>query len=319
MILLTGGTGFVGRHLIQQFTLDSRPVRVLSRGPRPATMPDSVAWATGDLRQPDSLHAALRGVDTVVHAAAVLPGGAVTEHDLDSANADGTGAIARAAQAAGVLRFVHISSAGVYGDGLTAAPHRESDLPSPGNAYERSKLAAERSLVAALDRSDIAWTILRPQGLYAADRPATAQQFHEIATRRLWIHGAARVVVHPTHITDLASVVALVIDRPDLHGEVINVGGSRALELRGLIDLIGARVGHTPLQVALPRAAGRLAALIARGWSTFGIPPAALMRQSREWINRAVSIEKAQRLLDFRPLALELGLDQTAAQLARVA
>jgi nucleoside-diphosphate-sugar epimerase len=315
VILLTGGTGFVGRHLVQQLMLGSRPVRVLSRTPRRVSLPEGVSWAAGDLGDERSLRAALRGIDTVVHAAAVLPGSAITDQALESVNAAGTGAIARAACEAGVMRFVHVSSAGVYGDGITAAPHRETDPPSPGNAYERSKLAAERELVAALDRSDIAWTILRPQGLYGADRPATAAQFREVATRRVWIHGAARVVVHPTHITDLATALALVIDRPELHAEVINIGGSRSLDLRELIALIGARVGHTPVQLSLPRVAGRFAALVGRVWSAFGTPPAMLMRQGRGLVNRAVSTEKAHRLLDFVPLPLESGLDQTAAQL----
>jgi nucleoside-diphosphate-sugar epimerase len=319
VILLTGGTGFVGRHLLQQLMIDSRPVRVLSRTPGRVTLPDTISWVAGDLRDTASLQAALRGIDTVVHAAAMLPGGALADRDLESANAGGTDAIARAAREAGVARFVHISSAGVYGDGKTAAPHRESDAPSPGNAYERSKLAAERALAVALAGSGVSWTILRPQGLYGADRPATAALFREVATRRVWVHGSARVIVHPTYIADLVTAVALVIDRADLHGEVINVGGSRSLELRALIALIGARMDHTPYQVVLPHAAGRVAALLARGWTTFGTPPAVLTRQAREWINRAVSIEKARRLLDFEPLALESGLDQTVAQLRQAA
>jgi nucleoside-diphosphate-sugar epimerase len=319
MILLTGGTGFVGRHLVQQLLLGFRPVRILSRTPGRVTLPDGVMWAAGDLADTESLHAALRGIDTVIHAAAVVPGGTVTERDLDFVNVNGTDAITRAARTAGVRRFIHVSSGGVYGDGFTPEPHRESDPPAPGNAYERSKLAAERALLAVLDGSNVAWTILRPQGLYAADRPATARQFREIATRRVWIHGAARVVVHPTHVTDLATVVGLVLERPDLRGEVINIGGSRALELRELIAMIGQRMHHTPHQVALPRMAGRFAGWLARGWSTFGTPPPALIRQSREWVNRAVSIDKARRLLDFTPVPLESGLDETAAQLRKAA
>ena len=315
MILLTGGTGFVGRHLVQQFTIDARPLRVLSRTPGRITLPGTISWAAGDLRDAPSLHAALRGVDTVVHAAAVLPGSARTDSDLDAVNAAGTAAIARAAREMGVARFVQISSAGVYGDGGTAAPHRESDAPSPGNAYERSKLAAERALAASLADSRVSWTILRPQGLYAGDRPATAALFRKVATQRVWVHGSARVMVHPTYIADLVAAVALVIDRADLHSEVINIGGSRALELRDLIAMIGTQMEHTPRQVVLPRAAGRLAALLVRGWTAFGTPPAPLARQAREWINRAVNIDKARQLLGFTPVALEWGLDQTAAQL----
>ncbi|MGH7593513.1 MAG: NAD-dependent epimerase/dehydratase family protein, partial [Gemmatimonadales bacterium] len=195
------------------------------------------------------------------------------------------------------------------------APHREADTPRPGNAYERSKLAAEHVLAAALAGSPVSWTILRPQGLYGADRPATATQFREIAHRRLWVHGPARVAVHPTHVADLVAVVARVLGREDLDGEVINVGGERSLEFSDLIALIGRCIGHAPLQFRAPRWTGHAARIAAHGWSAVGTPPNALTRQARSWINRAVDIDKARRLLGFQPVPLEWGIDQTARAL----
>lgn len=318
MILLTGGTGFVGRHLAQQFVIDGRSVRVLSRRPGLIALP-GVSWAAGDLNDPSSLAAALEGIHTVVHAAAKLAVRDRGAPELESINADGTAAIARAARAAGVRRFCQISSGGVYGDGATAVPHVESDEPRPGNAYERSKLAAERALISALAGSDVTWIVLRPQGLYAADRPATAAMFREVAARRVWIHGAPRVVVHPTYIDDLVSAVRLAIDCDTVERDVFNIGGSRALDLTELIALIGARMAHTPHQWRVPRFAGRSAAAIGRAWAALGTPPAALLRQGRAWINRAVSIDKARRVLGFEPVPLELGLDATAAQLRQAA
>lgn len=317
MILLTGGTGFVGRHLARQFSSDRSAVRVLSRQPGRVPLPEGISWVQGDLGDASSLHSALRGVETVVHAAAVVPGGATPDEALERVNADGTRALADAARAEGVRRFVHISSAGVYGDGRAAVPHRESDPTSPGTAYERSKLAGERTLANALDGAEVSWTILRPQGLYGSDRPATTAFFREVGRRRFWLHGPARVLVHPTHVQDLASAVRLVINREDLSHEVINIGGDRAVEFRELIALIGARVGHVPAQYTAPRWTGEVAARIARLWSTAGQPPASLARMARGWVNRAVSIDKARRLLGFEPSTLEHGLEQTVQELLR--
>jgi NADH dehydrogenase len=315
VIVLTGGTGFVGQRLARQLTAQGRAVRVLSRNPHRVALPGTVEWAAGDLTDPSSLSAALKGAETVIHLAAALPGGRVPTAGLESANVGGTAALASAARAAGVRRFIHVSSAGVYGDGLEEAPHREADPLSPATPYERSKLEAERALKAALEGSSVSWTILRPPGLYAADRPATAAFFREVARRRLWLHGPARVWVHPTHVLDLVDAIVRTLDHRDLHREVLNVGGGRPVEFRELIGLVGARLGHTPQQVSMPRWSGYMAAGVAGAWRLAGAPPAMLQRLARRRVNRTVDIEKARRLLGFEPVALEWGLDQTATEL----
>jgi nucleoside-diphosphate-sugar epimerase len=317
VILLTGGTGFAGRHLALEFVAAGRQVRVLSRTPGRVILPDAVSWAQGDLTDPDSLREALCDVDTVVHAGAVLRDGLTPDIALERVNTGGTEALARVARDMGVRRFVHISSAGVYGDGRTASPHRESDTPVPGTPYERSKLSAEQALIATLEGSKVHWTILRPQGLYGPDRPATAAFFRMVAQKRFWLHGPAHVIVHPTHIADLTVAVRLVLDRNDLHHEVINIGGARSLEFQELISLIGVCVGRVPFQLSIPRWTRPLAALASQAWAAAGKPPALFARFSRAWVNRAVSIENARRLLGFAPVALEWGLDRTAAELRR--
>lgn len=306
MILLTGGTGFLGRHLLPRLAAEGRRVRALSRARREG---GGVEWVQGDLTDPASLPAAVEGVDTVVHAGAVLRAGA----SLESVNAGGTRALAEAARRAGVRRFVHVSSAGVYGDGAGPRPHLETEPTAALTPYERSKLAAERALVEALEGSAVQWTILRPQGLYGADRPATAELFREIARRRLWLHGPARVVVHPTHVLDLVAAIMAVVSRGGLHGEVINVGGERALEYPELIALIGARVGRAPLQLRAPGWLAPMARAAARALGS--ARPAVLDRLGREWINRSVDIGKARRELGFEPVPLEQELDRIAAQL----
>lgn len=286
MILLTGGTGFAGRHLALQLAAAGRPVRILSRAPDAARLPPHVAFAKGDLGDPASLRSALEGVDTVVHAAAAV--GDAPAADLQRLNVDGTAALARAARAGGVRRFVHLSSAGVYGDGPGSAPHREGGPTRAATPYERSKLAAEGALLEALGDSPVAWTILRPTGLYGPDRPATAAQFRDIARRRLWLHGTRRVVLHPTHVSDLVCVVARLLEGTAAHGEILNVGGERALEYQELIDLVAARLGRMLLQLSAP----------------------ALSR-----VSRAVDTSRVRALLGCPTKPLVAGVDETLAAL----
>lgn len=314
MILVSGGTGFVGRHLVRQLVADGHAVRVLSRTPDERLFGGSVEWARGDLLAADTLGPALAGISAVVHAAAVLPAPAQGV-DAMSVNVSGTAAIAEAARAGGVRRFIHISSAGVYGNGSGPSPHRESDTLEPQTAYERSKLESESAVRDMLAATSVAWTILRPQGLFGAERSETAELFRSVATKRVWLHGPSRVLIHPTDVRDLIAAITLLLARDDMSGEVINVGGSRALEFRELIALIGARVGHTPLQLSAPSWLSMVAAAGTRAAGTVGIRAHRLERMSMPLINRAVSIEKARRLLGFIPTPLEHSLDDAAAAL----
>ncbi|MGH7593482.1 MAG: NAD-dependent epimerase/dehydratase family protein, partial [Gemmatimonadales bacterium] len=94
MILLTGGTGFVGRHLLQQFVTDGHPVRVLSRAPSPVVRNPVVFWIEGDLEHPASLRTAVQGIDVVLHAAAVLPGPRTQDGAIERINVGGTESLA---------------------------------------------------------------------------------------------------------------------------------------------------------------------------------------------------------------------------------
>lgn len=292
MILVTGGTGFIGRHLVNQLLAEGRPVRVLSRTPERHRFPPPVELVAGDLTDPASLAAALREVETIVHLAGVISPDRSEAHELARVNVDGTELLAGAARAQGIRRFVHISSAGVYGDGNDPKPFLETDPPNPATPYEKSKLSGEQRLVDSLATSEVQWTILRPTGVYGAARPATGRLFRTIAQRRWWLHGLGRAVVHPTYVSDLCGAIGQVIRHPGLHRMVINIGGARSLEFPELIRLIGKRVGHTPRQISVPK------------WI-----------RGRSWINRSVNIEKARRQLGFEPVPLEWGLDETVSEL----
>ena len=316
MILLTGGTGFAGRDIASRLVAGGREVRVLSRKGARTSQSGALSWAQGDLADRESLRVALRDVRTVIHAAARVPGKETDVASLEGVNVAGTESLALTVRESSVRQFVHISSAGVYGESDQIEPHVEEEDPKPGTSYERSKPPAEHALKRALDGSTVGWTILRPQGLFGPDRPATAHLFREVGRRSVWLHGPSRVIVHPTHITDLTMVVGRHVDRDDLHEQVVNVGGERPLEFPDLVALIGAIVGHTPWLVTTPRWIGGLAALAFRLCASVTPLPAILARMASRVINRSVNTEKARRLLGFQPMPLAHGLESRARDAA---
>ncbi len=161
-VLLTGASGFVGRHLLQD--LLARGYRVRTAGRDMASILPGVEHVTiGDLGAPIDWRPLLDGIDHVVHSAGLAHAdGDIPEERYQAVNAEATLALARAAQAAGVLRFVFLSSIRAQCGPVSDRPLRESDTPAPTDAYGRSKLAAEQGLA----ELDLDWVALRPVLVY---------------------------------------------------------------------------------------------------------------------------------------------------------
>ncbi|UVF19687.1 NAD-dependent epimerase/dehydratase family protein [Microvirga terrae] len=162
LIALTGATGFIGRHLLNELPRRGYRVRVLLR--RPSEVPAGASSAViGDIASPHNMAAALRDVDIVIHSAGLAHAmSGRPEDDYRTINTDATVRLAQAAERAGVKRFVFLSSiraqTGPVADGVVT----EDREPQPTDPYGRSKLEAERGLGAlGLD-----WTALRPVLVY---------------------------------------------------------------------------------------------------------------------------------------------------------
>lgn len=165
LIALTGATGFIGRHLLAALPAHGFRVRALLR--RPAELPASATGAViGDIARPQNMAAALADVDAVVHSAALTPGvpglTGTPADDYRTMNTEATIALARAAQRAGVKRFVFLSSIRAQTGPSAVGVVTEATAPSPESEYGRSKLAAEEGLAGL----DIDWVALRPVLVY---------------------------------------------------------------------------------------------------------------------------------------------------------
>jgi uncharacterized protein YbjT (DUF2867 family) len=154
-LAVTGGTGFVGQHLLRMARAAGYEVRALTRRAQPPT--DKVIWVEGALDRPESLGELVDGADAVVHIAGLIS--APARAAFEAVNAGGTANMIDAARKAGARRFIHISS-------LAA---REPELSD----YGWSKAKSER-LVAA---SGLDWTIIRPPAVYGPGDRETLELF----------------------------------------------------------------------------------------------------------------------------------------------
>jgi len=158
LVALTGSTGFIGQHLLDELPKRGYRVRVLLRRPAAQEMPFGGA-VIGDLTRPQNLKAALTGVDYVIHSAAgSSPMSGQPEDDFRRLDTQATMNLALAAERARIKRFVFFSSVRAQVGPSASKVISEADEPQPNDAYGRSKLAAEQ----ALSELGIDWVAVRP-------------------------------------------------------------------------------------------------------------------------------------------------------------
>jgi nucleoside-diphosphate-sugar epimerase len=229
-ILVTGATGKVGSRLVKQLAQRGNRVRALVRDATRAAdmLGDGVELAKGDLLDADSLTAAVRGIDAVVHCAAFFRG--ATAEQAHATNDLGTQQLANAARAASVKRFVFTSTGLVYGpNGGRLA--REDDPCEPIDSYPISKLAAERFLLAA-EGLDV--RILRLPFVYGDGDP----HIEEAVPMMRSFPPAQRMSI--AHHADVAEAVALVLQALSARHRIYNVADDEAPDLATLFASVGA-------------------------------------------------------------------------------
>ena len=165
-VLVTGGSGFLGSHVVVKLQeAGHEPVCLVRKSSDTRFLEERGATlVVGAVDDAASLEGAVRGVDAVVHCAGLVK--AKTYEDFLRVHEGGSLALFEAAKkhAPNLRRFVHVSTAGVMGQGSPSRPHREEDAPNPATPYSRSKLAGEQALTSR--KEELPLTVLRPPAIY---------------------------------------------------------------------------------------------------------------------------------------------------------
>jgi uncharacterized protein YbjT (DUF2867 family) len=241
-LAVTGGTGFVGSHLLRLARASGYDLRALTRGWKPPE--DDTAWVEGALDRPDSLVKLCTGADAVIHIA-----GAINARDragFERVNVAGTAAMIDAARAAGVRRFVHISSLSAREPGLSH--------------YGWSKAKSER-LVAA---SGLDWTIVRPPAVYGPGDRETLELFR--MARRGLVALPPRGRFSLIHAEDLCRLILALLDDPDTWGETYEPddGREEGWDHRHFARTLGRVYGKRALTLSMPRPVLRVGSVLDR-------------------------------------------------------
>lgn len=252
-VMVIGGTGFLGRYAVKMMTDQGWRVKVVSRHPfavtemRTCGEVGQVAYMKGDLAHPDSIIPYMQGVDAVVNLVGILyesPG----KQKFNTLHALGAEKIAQAAKRLGIPLLVYVSVLGA--DRVT------------NSHYARTKLLGEKAVREAFPEA----TILRPSVIFGPED----NFFNKFAWLATYLHvlpliGKGVTRFQPVYVGDVARVIVEAIRQPErAQGRVFELGGTRVLSFRQLMEYILEVIGRQAEMISISFGLARLMGLFAQ-------------------------------------------------------
>lgn len=301
MILITGASGFIGRHLVARLAQQNERPRCLVRDPGRAAqiLPAAkVDLVVGDTTQPDTLRAAMQGVDTVIHMAFITadrkqsPG-----NRYDRTNVDGTANVVAAAKASGVNRFIVLS-------GLGTKPDR------PGS-YMQGRYLAEQKI----KESGITWTIIQPSVLFGKGAPFIEGLTDLIRTTPVVpLIGRGTVMFQPIYVEDVVSVIIEVLQQPEhTANKTFTIGGPDYYSFTEIVSMLAHAMHKHRLLLPTPRP------FVAIGAASMeaALPRPPLTREALALFSfdNTTAINAVERDFGFKPMSFRRYLAEQGVQL----
>ncbi|MBS7803077.1 complex I NDUFA9 subunit family protein [Rhizobiales bacterium TNE-4] len=262
LVTVFGGSGFIGRHVVRALAKRGYRVRVACRRPdlafflQPLGNVGQIHAMQANLRYPDSVAAAVQGADAIVNLVGILTEGG--KQRFDAVQAEGAAAIARAAKAAGITRFVQMSAIG-------------ADAASD-SVYAQTKAAGEKAVLDVIPSA----VILRPSIVFGPED----QFFNRFASLAriapaLPLVGGGGTKFQPVFVGDVAEAVALGVDGALKGGTIYELGGPQVSSFRDLLAFVCETTGRKRALVPLPFGVARIQAGVmeALKYATFGLLP----------------------------------------------
>lgn len=285
MILVTGATGFVGRHVVRRLAgSHSGAVRAMVRTPAAYQAPDGVEVVAADVTRADSLPPAVEGADLIVHCAAITANlKPPFKGAYDAINRVGTENLVAAATRAGVKRIVLISGLGTK--------------PAPASTYMATRWGMEE----AIRKSGIGHVILQPSVQFGegAEFVAALARLAKGAPA-VPLLGGGGLKFQPIWVEDVVTCIERSMVNDSVLGQAIAIGGSEQLSFKEVIQAICKALGKKRLMVPLPLP---IAALVSRLMQVLPNPPLTPASMELFGFDNITELDAVDRTFGFHPRA----------------
>ena len=319
-ILITGGSGLLGRHLVPALQERGNSLRVLALPGEDTSWLEErgIAVYRGDIRRPETLVAPMRGVEGVFHLAAMMGVWRPME-DYYAVNVTGAENVCRAALASGIRRFVHVSSWTVYGMALGNPTDEDFPLKPFREPYAVTKAEGDKLVQRMVVEEHLPAVIIRPGTFFG---PGDQLHFGRMADRlragKGIIVGSGGNALPFVYVTDVLQGLLLALEHERAVGQAYNITNDRPLTQQEFLQAIAQAIGAKPPRLHLPYrllyAAGYAAERLATLTHSRRRPPITRLGVAFFGTDNRHAIDKARRELGYRPrVALHEGVRLAAA------
>lgn len=317
-ILVTGGTGFTGSHLVRRLIEDGHSVRALDHQPGLFEAELKRAGAElvmGSVTDPEVMDDAAEGVDVIFHLAAAFRVINVPDEVYWSVNVDGTRNVFEAAIKNDVSKVVYCSTCGVHGN--VEDPPASEDAPiTPADYYQFTKYKGEE-VAQEYMKAGMDTTIIRPAAIYGPGDPERwLILFRRVGSGLFIMLGDGNTTYHPVYIDNLVDSFVLAMQKPEATGQTYLIADGNYYTLNELVRKVGETINLKARVLRLPFWPAWLASYaIELLYKPFASDPP-VFRRRIDWFrqDRAFDITKAREELGFVPkVDLSEGLKRTHA------
>ncbi len=314
-VLVTGGTGFAGSHLVDRLISDGFEVRVIARSQKKAEKlkEKGVDIVLGSITDKDVIKEAVNGVKKVYHLAANWRTAGVPDKVYWDVNVGGTRNLLEASIKENIERFVHCSTMGVHGH-VDEIPSNENTRYNPGDIYQVTKLEAEKLALNFYKEKGLPVSVIRPCAIYGPGDMRLLKMFRAIAKKRFIMLGSGETLYHMVYVTDLAEGFRLAADKEEAIGGAFLIGGEEYISLNKLAKMIAKEIGVSPPKIHFPVwPVELLGTIVEKICIPLKIEPPIYKRRVLFFTkDRAFDISKAKNILGYKPkVDLITGIKQT--------
>ncbi len=243
---ITGVSGFIGGHLARKCAALGATVRGLDLSSPQAGANGKLIFVAGDVTNAADAQSLCAGCDSVIHAAAVVREGG-DPRPFERINVGGTRTVARAAEAAGVARFIQISSVMVYGFDIQGEVDETAPLDGAGNPYCQTKIDSEREAL-ALHSNKMQVGIIRCGDVYGPGSiPWTIRPVRMMLNQRFRLINGGTGLMNHVYVDNLVDGILLALDSPHT-GEACNISDGVATPFREFFGCYADMVGLNPMR-----------------------------------------------------------------------